>query len=113
MKLLDQDAIIKVVEKRASDVVNHISSKLGEKVYREKDIQVVKNTRVLLGAHSLLQSVVARGAPIVANLTWDKFFASSVEVDSSLMQRVSEQEFKDQFREYVRRLESLTRTEEK
>ena len=29
------------------------------------------------------------------------------------MQRVSEQEFKDQYREYVRRLESLTRTEEK
>ena len=29
------------------------------------------------------------------------------------MQRVSEQEFKDQYREYVRRLESLTSTEEK
>ena len=113
IKLLDQDAIIKVVEKRARDVVNHLSSKLDDKVYREKDIRVVKNTRIVLGAHSLLQSVVARGAPTVANLTWDKFYTSSVEVDSSLMERVSEHEFKEQYREYVRRLESLGSSKEK
>ena len=35
-----------------------------------------------------MQSVVTIGAPIVANLTWDRFLASSVEVDTSLLERV-------------------------
>ena len=58
IKLLDEDKIIKNVEKRATDLVEHLSSRLEGKVYREKDILVIKNTRVFLGASSLMQSVV-------------------------------------------------------
>ena len=109
IKLLDEDKIIRKVEKRATDLVTHLSSRLEDKVYREKDIMVIKNTRVLLGASSLMQSVVTRGAPTVANLTWDKFLASSVEVDTSLLERVSAVELRVQYREYVRRLELLSK----
>ena len=36
IKLLDEDKIIRKVEKRAKDLVTHLSSRLGEKVYRKK-----------------------------------------------------------------------------
>ena len=109
IKLLDEDKIIKEVEKRATDLVTHLSSRLEEKVYREKDILVIKNTRVVLGARNLMQSVVTRGAPTVANLTWDRFLASSVEVDPSLLERVSAVELRVQYREYLTRLECLSK----
>ena len=107
--LLDQDAIIKVVEQRAVDVVMHMTSRLEEKVYQEKDLQVIKNTRVLLSAHSMMLSVESRGASTVSNLTWEKFLVSSVEVDPSLLQRISEEQLRVQYREYVRRLESIAK----
>ena len=109
IKLLDQDAIIKQVEKRAADVVTHLSSRLEEKVYRGKDINVIKVTRVVLSANSLLQSALARGSITISNLTWRKFLQSSLEVDSTLLERVPEDELKVQYREYVRLLESLAR----
>ena len=55
-----------------------------------------------------MQSVVIRGAPTVAKLTWDNFFASSLEVDPSLLERVSAVELRVQYREYVRRIDSLS-----
>ena len=105
--LLNEDSIIKAVEKRATDLVTHLSSRLEGKVYRDQDIKVIKNTRVLLSARSLMLSVKARGAATISNLTWEKFLISSVEVDSTLLQRVSEEELKAQYREYVRRLERV------
>ena len=84
-----------------------------EKVYREEDKKVIKNTRIVLSSNSLVNSVVARGAPAVFSLTWDKFLKSSVEVDPTLTQRVSEEEYKMQYREYLRRLESLAQQQEK
>ena len=56
-----------------------------------------------------MQSVVIRGAPTVAKLTWDNFFASSLEVDPSLLERVSAVELRVQYREYVRRIDSLSK----
>ena len=76
-------------------------------VYREADIQVIKNTRVILGSKNLMLSTAARGASTVSNLTWEKFLSSSVEVDPSLLQRVSVEEYRHQYRDYVRRLESI------
>ena len=49
----------------------------------------------------------ARGAATISNLTWGKFLTSSVEVDSTLLQQISEEELKVQYREYVRRLERV------
>ena len=113
ISLLDQESIIKIVERRATEVVNHLSGGLMEKVYREEDKKVIKNTRIVLSSKSLVNSVVARGAPAVFSLTWDKFLKSSVEVDPTLTQRVSEEEYKLQYREYLRRLESLAQQQEK
>ena len=70
---------------------------------------MIQVSRVLLGAHSTVQSVVARGAQTVANLTCEKFFESSVEVDPGLLERVSKEEFKLQYREYMRRLEVVSK----
>ena len=109
IKLMDEDAIIQMAEKRAVDVVKHLSERLENKVYREKDIKMIQVSRVLLGAHSTVQSVVARGAQTVANLTCEKFFESSVEVDPGLLERVSKEEFKLQYREYMRRLEVVSK----
>ena len=105
-KLLEEDDIIKIVEKRATDIVTHFSSRLEGKVYREKDIRMIKNTRILLGARSLMLSLVSRGSPAISNLTWDKFYRSSLELDPKLLERVTKEEYKQQYREYLRRLES-------
>ena len=67
IKLLNEDDIISMVVKRAT----YLSSRLEDKVYRMEDIQMIKNTRVLLGVKCPMQSVVSRGAAAVANLTWD------------------------------------------
>ena len=45
----------------------------------------------------------------MASLTWEKFLVSSVEVDPSLLQRISEEQLRVQYREYVRRLESIAK----
>jgi hypothetical protein len=45
-KLLNEDDIIRAVEVRATNIVTHLSSKLEEKVYNEKDIDVIKNTQL-------------------------------------------------------------------
>ena len=80
-----------------------------EKVYREEDIKIIKNTRVVLEAKNLMNSVIARGASTVSNLTWSRFQGSCVVIDPSLLDRVTEEELKAQYREYVRRLESLAK----
>ena len=81
IKLLDDEKIIELVGKHAKDLVTHLSSRMEEKVYKEEDIKIIKHTRILLETRSLMQSVVSRGASAVANLTFDRFMASDVEVD--------------------------------
>ena len=109
IKLLDEDKIIKRVEERARDIVTHLSSRLEDKVYREKDVKMIQNTRVILGSQSLMKSVMVRGSPTVSNLIWEKFLSSSTAVDPSLFQRINEEQYRQEFREYVRRLEILSR----
>ena len=63
----------------------------------------------MLEIRSLMKSVRSRGASAVANLTLDRFLASAVEVDNELLLRVSKEELRVQYREYLRRLENLSR----
>ena len=55
--MLKEDDIIKAVEKRATCLVTHLSSRLEDKVFREKDVKVIKHTRVLLSSRNLMLSV--------------------------------------------------------
>ena len=97
-KLLNEDDIIKVVGERGKALVSHLSGKLEDKVYREEDVKMIKNSRVLLGMKDLLLSVISRGAVTIANLTCDKFLKSAVEVDSSLFERSEVEELKIEYR---------------
>ena len=110
IRLLNEDDIIEVVQKRGRDIVSHLSSRLEQKVYRVEDIKAIKNSRVLLGARDLLLSVKSKGAATIANLTCERFLKSAVEVDNRLLERIEEEAFKTQYREYLRRLESLAIT---
>ena len=107
IKLLAEDDIIETVNKRNSDIVKHLVARLEDKVYREKDIKTIKNTRFLLSTRNLILSVLSRVT--VANLTWEKFYSSSVEVDPTLLERISEEEYRLQYREFVRRVEKIAR----
>jgi hypothetical protein len=106
-KLLDEDDIVQAVERRAADMVEHVTSRLEDKVYSEEDQENIGHTRVLLGAHSLLLGANSRGAATSANLTIDKFYSSALAVDCNVLDRVTEEQFRSQYREYVRRLEAL------
>ena len=109
IKLLDEEKIIELVGKHATELVTHLSSRMEDKVYKEEDIKIIKNTRILLETRNLMQSVVSRGASAVANLTFDRFLASAEEVDSELLQRVDCHELRLEYREFLRRLESLSK----
>ena len=110
-ELLDEDKIIQIVEARGKELVSHISSRLEKKVYWEEDVKAIQNSRILLGARSLLLSVHSRGAATIANLTFPKFVVSAAEVDPELFERISKNEFQAQHSEYLRRLERLARTD--
>ncbi len=109
-KLLIENEIIKAVEKQGRSIITHFTSWLEAKVYRVEDLEVIKNTRVLLGARDLLRNVHSRGASTITNLTCARFVASACEVDSSLYKRIGKEDFWYQYREYMRQLESLAKT---
>ena len=67
--MLNKDSIIKAVEKRATDLVTHLSSRLEGKMYRDQDIKVIKNAHILISGYSLMLSVKSRGAATIYNLT--------------------------------------------
>ena len=50
----------------------------------------------------------SRGASTVANLTFDRFLSSAVEVDTDLLPRADKQKLRVQYREFLRRLDSLS-----
>ena len=104
-KLLNEDDIIKAVEGRGRRLVKHISSRLEDKFYQPEDKEKIKNCRVVLGARNLVRSVCCRGAVTTSNLTQDKFLVSSEAIDNQVYERISKEELKSQYREYVRRLE--------
>ena len=66
-----------------------------DKVYRDTDIKVIKNTRVLLSSRNLMMSVSSRGAIAVSNLTWGQFYASSVESDKEQLEPVDEYQYRE------------------
>ena len=68
---------------------------------------------VLLGLGSLLRSAHCRGSITTANLTQDKFLASSEAIDSHVFERVSRAELKNQYREYVRQMQDLASSKPK
>ena len=58
---------------------------------------------------NLMLSALSRGSVTAATLTWEKFYSSSVEVDPTLLDRISEEEYRIQYRAFVRRVETMGR----
>ena len=52
IKLLNEDNIIKQVEERGRSLVDHISSRLKDKVYRPEDKDEIMHCKVVLGPES-------------------------------------------------------------
>ena len=76
-------------------------------MYRLEDKDEIVHCKVVLGPESLLRSVHCRGSINTANLTQDKFLASSEVIDSHFFERDSRAELKNQYREYVRQMHDL------
>ena len=60
-----------------------------------------------------MRSVHWRGGITTANLTQDKFFASSEVIDSNFFERDSRAELKNQYRQYVRQMQDLASSKPK
>ena len=60
-----------------------------------------------------MRSVHWRGSITTANLTQDKFLASSEVIDSNFFERDSRAELKNQYREYVRQMQDLASSKPK
>ena len=83
-------------------------ARVEDKVYRERH-QDNQNTRVLLSTRKLILSVLSRGSVTVAILIWEKFYSWSFEVDPNLLERISKEEYRLQYREFVRTVEKIAR----
>jgi hypothetical protein len=109
-RLLDVDSVIKTVAKRAHSVTKFLLEGLRERVYISKDVVVINHIRRLLDLKTLGASILTHGASSISNLKWRSFRDSAVFVENAVLTRISEDELRLQFREFIRRIEKLGTT---
>ena len=49
-----------------------------------------------------------RGAVLITNLNWKKFCEAALIIDSSLKERIEKDEFREEYWEYLQRMEELS-----
>ena len=82
----------------APDLFTRLSSWIEEKAYKEENVKIIKITRNIIKFESLIQRVL-----------FCRFLASAEEVDSELLKRVDYYELSLQYRNYLRRLDRLSK----
>ena len=110
-QLLDLDKVIRTVTKRARGVTTFLMNGLS-KVYTEKDVTLIENMRRLLDLKSLSKTIQLHGAPNVASTKWRSFRDAAVFIEPDLFARLSADELRLQFRDFVGKLSGLGRLEE-
>jgi hypothetical protein len=110
-KLLNIESVIKMVVKRAIDVVTYLHNGLEQKVYTKQDIRLIENIRRLLDLQALARSVSQHGAATVAALRWKSFLEAATYMSSSrgeeITDSVSEDELRLQHKDFLAKLEKV------
>ena len=105
-KLLDLDKVIRTVNKRATSVKTFLLKGLSE-VYKPADVTLIENIRRLLDLKSLSRTIQLHGAPNVASTKWRNVRDAVVFIEPDIFARVSADELRLQFRDFVGKLGGL------
>ena len=106
-RLLDINTVVRTVNTRALDVTTFLYDGLKSRVYTDQDRILINHIRRLLDMKTLICNVQTNGAATVSTLKWRSFRESAVFIENSILTRVSEEELRLQYKEFVRRVESL------
>ena len=106
--LLNQEDIIKEVEGKVVDLIEHLKVKLSEKVFTPRTQAMMEHTRTLLDIKSLLKKLVTRSPADLANILYRSFRNASIVIEPNLfINIIDEVELRVQYREYLMKLKNL------
>ena len=97
------------MSKRALDITEFLYNGLHEKVYKNNNIVVVNNIRRILDLQGIMNKVSMHGAPHVATTLWRGFKDSAIFFEQDVMVRIGADEMRLQYRDFIRRLEELSK----
>ena len=106
--VLNSEEIIKSVQLKVVDLMKHLKTELGCKVFKPAVVAIIQRTRTILDLQSLLKKLVSRSPADLANILFGEFRAASVVIEPNLFTEVvDEAEYRMQYREYLRKLKSM------
>ena len=95
--------IINIVQDHASDVLSFLVAGLNERVFIEKDVDMIRLVFLFLDFDILMEKVVSVGASQVAVTTFRRFHQAAITIDPSSRDLEKSEEIRLQYREFLRR----------
>jgi hypothetical protein len=108
--VLDVGKAIDTVNKRAHSVVTFLHSGLSNRVYSSYEVIVINNIRRLLDLKYLVKIIEQYGAASVSTTRWRNWLDAAKFFEIDLFSRVSADELRVQFRDFLARLGELAPT---
>lgn len=105
--LLNQDKIIQKSLQESKDVCDYIGKGCEENVYKKKDIEAVKNIRVVLDLKTQLKHVKDEGAVGAAQVSMKEFLRAAHYIDPKMEVKCQPGELRQQFQLFQHRLEEV------
>lgn len=98
------EPLVKTVANRAKEVVTFLLEGLSTRLYGSKTVTMVNHCRKLLSLNSDLVRIKTNGAAHVSSLGWSSFKSAAQFFEPELLVRIPEEEFRLQYKEFIRRL---------
>ena len=106
--LLNSEDIIKEVEMKIGEFVEHLKTELSEKVFTPQTKAMIENIRTVLYIQSLVKKLVTRSPTDLANILYQSFCSASIVIEPNLfIDIIYKAEFRVQYREYLKKLKLL------
>ena len=104
----DRVSVVNRACKRLGALASFFQKGLDERVYKEQDVIVIGHIQRLLDLKTIISKIKTSGTAHVTNLGWRSFKEAAVFLENSVLDRVPESELRIQFREFYRRLATLS-----
>ena len=111
VRLLDVDKVVETVTERARSVTTFLHTGLSNSVYTGGDVIMINNVRRLLDLKTLIAEINLHGAASTSSVKWRAWSDSAKFIENDLFARISADELRLQFRDFVRRLGDLQKEE--
>ena len=106
---VDLEGVINIVQRRAEALTDFLASGLTDKVYTNEEVIVISNCRRLLDLRSMMTKVVESGCSKIATITYRSFKEAATFFEPDLISRIDADELRTQFRQFLSKLEDLSK----